>query len=656
MLLAEKDRALEESERRRGALAESEAALHRSEQRLRRLFETASDWYWEHDTDGRLTFVSPQFEVVTGIGLDAVLGKRLNELTNSSIEREAGMKVRAATQARQPFRDLIHSLCLADGRIMQITTSGIPMFEENGDFLGYCGMSKDYTAQLDAETALRDSEQQGKQLLEAAADYYWEHDTQHRYVYVSPHFETLTGIPASAVLGKRLMEVPGVSVDPEMGRLGVLAMKARQPFRDMVYSRKSPDGRIRWFKVSGAPGVDHHGNFKGYRGIGAEITAHVETEAAARLAQQRLHEAVAHVSQAVVVYDAADCAIAFNQAFTDLHRAPDVGQGRYYENTPVRQGASFHELAKWQLQTGFYAAGPDDAPIDMPALLAQYQNASEHTYHVRDGRWMMVVYRLLPGEGKVGLWTDVTAIKRAEHQRRELEQQLHHSQRLEALGTLAGGVAHEINNALVPVLALTKMVALKLPEGSRERQNLRTVTEAAERSRDLVSQILAFSRKEPQRSERFDLADVTRRALRMMRASLPATIRVEETISAVPMISGDPNQLHQVLVNLMTNAAHAIDEAMGTITVRLALDPGAFRLRLSVADNGCGMDDATKARIFEPFFTTKDVRKGTGLGLSVAHGIISEHGGQVEVESTPGAGSCFTILLPASTEETEKAS
>src|SRR6185312_3195836 len=278
----------------------------------------------------------------------------------------------------------------------------------------------------------------------------------------------------------------------------------------------------------------------------------------------------------VVVYDADKRAVAFNQAFTDLHRAPDVGQARYYENTPVRQGVSFEDLAKWQLQTGFYTGGTDDARVELQHLVEQYEKAAERTYHVRDHRWMMVAYHRLPGEGRVGLWTDFTAIKQTEQQRRDLEQQLYHSQRLEALGTLAGGVAHEINNALVPVLALSKMVAVKLPEGSRERQNLHTIADAAQRSRDLVAQILAFSRKEAQRRESFDLADVARRTLRMMRASLPATIRVEETISPVPMMSGDPNQLHQVLVNLMTNAAHAIGDTMGTITVRLATEGTAL--------------------------------------------------------------------------------
>ena len=150
-----------------------------------------------------------------------------------------------------------------------------------------------------------------------------------------------------------------------------------------------------------------------------------------------------------------------------------------------------------------------------------------------------------------------------------LQAQLQHSQRLEALGTLAGGIAHEINNALVPVIALTTLVARKLPADSRERRNLETVLGGAERSRDLLKRILSFSRKEEQRQERFDLAVVLRDALGMMRASLPATIRLEQDIVPEAPFDGDPTQLHQAIINLVTNAAQAIGEAMGLIKVRL---------------------------------------------------------------------------------------
>jgi signal transduction histidine kinase len=219
---------------------------------------------------------------------------------------------------------------------------------------------------------------------------------------------------------------------------------------------------------------------------------------------------------------------------------------------------------------------------------------------------------------------------------------------------LAGGIAHEINNALVPIVALTKLVISKLPEESRERRNLETVVVGAERSRDLVKQILAFSRKEDaqRRGEAVDLGTLLHDALRMMRASLPATIRIEQTVAPISRVRGDPSQLHQVIVNLVTNAAQAIGDALGAILVRLGPAADDGHVCLSVADTGCGMSEETKARVFEPFFTTKDVGKGTGLGLSVVHGIVKEHGGSITVDSAPGRGTSFEILLPAETAQT----
>ncbi len=245
-----------------------------------------------------------------------------------------------------------------------------------------------------------------------------------------------------------------------------------------------------------------------------------------------------------------------------------------------------------------YAAGPNERSVEVAALIAHHQTEEEQTFHLHDGRWMLVVHRRLPGGGRVGLWTDVTAVKRAETDGRQLEDQLHHSQRLEALGTLAGGIAHEINNALVPVLALAKMMAKKAPADSRERRNLDVVTNAAERSRDLVAQILAFSRKgEPQRRELVDVGTVVRKAIRFLQATLPASIRIEESIDPVPPLEADAAKLRQVLVNLLNNAAQAIGESMGTISVRLAPATDSEHLLLSVADTGCGMDEATKGRI-----------------------------------------------------------
>jgi PAS domain S-box-containing protein len=615
-------------------------------ERYRRFFAIASDWFWETDGKYRFTYVSPNILAATGLPISHYLGRRASETAGVTIEPEMAQKAIAAHKAKTSYSDFRYSRKLADGRLIWLSSSASPIFGDDGAFLGYCGITRVITPQVEWEQTLREREQQARHLFEVAADYYWEMNDRYRYTHVAPAFEQRLELSPGELIGRRLNEIAGISVDPDMGKMVLSCYKEKQPFRDFVYSRKFPDGRVKWFKASGTP-YDDKGVFKGYRGVGAEITARVEAEAAARLAQHQLHDAVAYVSQAFVLYDAAGRAVAYNQAFTDLHVAPGG-------KSPVCQGASFREIAEWQLATGFYANSPDDASIGLETLLERYEAEGEQSYRLRDGRWMMVVYRRLPGDGKAGLWTDITALKRAEVERRMLEAQLHHSQRLEALGTLAGGAAHEINNALVPVIALTKLVAGRLPEDSRDRRNLGTVLVGAERSRELVKQILAFSHKESEEQQppqRVDVAAVLRDALKLMRATVPTSISLQEQIAPAPPIAGDPNKLHQVIVNLVTNAAHAIGADHGTITVGLRLEAESGAVRFWVADSGCGMDEATRARIFEPFFTTKEVGKGTGLGLSVVHGIIKNHGGRIEVESAPGRGSRFDIVLPVQAAE-----
>jgi signal transduction histidine kinase len=247
---------------------------------------------------------------------------------------------------------------------------------------------------------------------------------------------------------------------------------------------------------------------------------------------------------------------------------------------------------------------------------------------------------------------EVAELRASELRQKETERQLLHSQKLEAIGTLAGGIAHELNNALVPVLALTKITARRLPEESRERANLDTVHQGAERMRDLVRQILAFGRKETSEPVFFDLRAVVRDTLSLMRSTLPATVEIVEHLARLPRLYGDPGQIHQAIVNLVTNAAQAIGTKHGRITITLetaAGDPLGASIDaavLSIEDNGSGMDAATAARIFEPFFTTKPVGDGTGLGLSVVHGIVAGHHGRIEVKSELGAGARFEIYLP----------
>jgi PAS domain S-box-containing protein len=769
------------------AEVEAERALRECDRRFRRLLETASDWLWQTDANGRLVDVSPGFEAHYGVPVAEFVGLGLIEHASARIDPTMAQVASTAIAAREPFRDILYSHEFAGGRIVWFKSSAIPIFDTDAAFCGYWGVSKDVTAEIEADLELRASEQQFRQALDATADYYWEQDSQYRYTHFSPGYEQLLGIPAADSLGRRLSDSPEISIDPEMGKMVLRAMKAKRPYRDYIYARKMADGRKRWFRSSAAPIFDRNGVFEGYRGASSEITQQVEAEALGRLAQLRLNEAAIHMIQPIVVYDAEGRVAAFNQAFTDLHQAPNI-------NTPVSRDASYRDLAEWQLRVGFHARDDDAEVIDIDRLLEHYHDGCEHTYHLRNDRWMLVIYRRLPGEGRVGLWSDVTVIKHAEavlrrgqshlaqaqrisgvgsavhdlitgidewsdelyrilglepgsvtpsfatylrfvheedravliarqaavrrgeanrlpgyrivrpdggvrvvqpemaildgevgrtkqlfitfrdvtelraaeERQRELERQLRHAQKLDALGTLAGGVAHDLNNTLVPVLALSKLVMRRLPAESREHANLETIHRAGERARDLVRQILAFCRKEAPTRQRIDLAALLRESLGMVRAGLPSTIRIDEAIDEVPPLLGEPGPLHQVLLNLVVNAGQAIGGAMGTLSVTLvagrhALPTGTGvdvvlpAVRLSVSDTGCGMDAATIQRIFEPFFTTKPVGEGTGLGLSVVHGIIAQHGGRIEVESRIGAGTRFDVYLPIHGDEAGEA-
>jgi two-component system cell cycle sensor histidine kinase/response regulator CckA len=224
-----------------------------------------------------------------------------------------------------------------------------------------------------------------------------------------------------------------------------------------------------------------------------------------------------------------------------------------------------------------------------------------------------------------------------------------HSQKLEALGTLAGGIAHDLNNALVPIMALSKITARQVSPGSKAEENLDTIFRASQQARDMVKRVLAFSRNDLTAHENICLNDVVADALKLLQATISPMIEIETSLIEAPPIRGDASQIHQVLTNLVSNAAAAIGNRQGRITITLDLVTGAIcptELRLSVADTGAGIDIATQSRIFQPFFTTKGVGEGTGLGLSVVHGIVLAHNGHIDFKSEPGKGTRFDIYFP----------
>ncbi len=248
-----------------------------------------------------------------------------------------------------------------------------------------------------------------------------------------------------------------------------------------------------------------------------------------------------------------------------------------------------------------------------------------------------------------------------ETERRSLEQQLRHSQRLETVGTMAGGIAHELNNILLPIILYTEMAIEDVPRDTKSIDNMERVLNAAKRAKALVGQVLTFSRKMTNdETVPVDLSEIVQESADLVRTSLPPAATLEvRTAADCPSILGDSSLLGQLVLNLLTNAIQALTDGAGTVQVtldvteantRLAAGHPALRghklVRLAVRDSGHGMDRNTKSRIFEPFFTTRTVGKGTGLGLSVVHGIVNDLNGAIEVESALESGSTFSVYFP----------
>ena len=262
--------------------------------------------------------------------------------------------------------------------------------------------------------------------------------------------------------------------------------------------------------------------------------------------------------------------------------------------------------------------------------------------------------------------TDISRIKDLEKESLRIQAQLQQAQKMEAIGTLAGGIAHDFNNILSAVIGYTEIALADVPGNSSQHQNLQEVLKAGNRARDLVKQILTFSRQTEQELKPVQINQIVRETLKLLRASLPTTVTIAQQIESDSAVLADPTQIHQVIMNLCTNAAHALRDNGGQLKIDLSdvmldgsfieqhpyLSPGGF-IKLSIADDGHGMEKSILDRIFDPFFTTKERGEGTGMGLAVVLGIIKSHGGTITVDSEVGKGSVFDVFLPVIKREVD---
>ena len=636
----------------RQALAQGETTLRElreSEARFRDVAEVAAELFWETDTNHRLVSITGDRRGLLdcdGMPLDPPLGRTRWEIAGVDPETDASWRAhKTDLDARCSFRQFRYSCRAAHGAQFHFAVSGKPIFDEAGRFAGYRGTSSIENEIIAAQARARRAETLLRDAVSSISEGFVIFDEDDRLFLCNEAYLSLYPLSASAMVpGARFEEIlrgglnTGRYPDAKGQEEEWLAERIRLhrepgPPRERLLS----DGR--WVLIT-----ERRMPNGGTAGLRIDITALKKIQAS-------LHESQAQLNEAQRVSNT-------GSAVRDFSTGTIVWSDQLYRIFGIAREAGLPNF-----ETIRSLIHPEDRERATSAIKAAVSGKDSPSLEYRivrpDGtvRWVRREAKIsLADDGSPLLLTstyqDVTEQRLAERREAELETQLRHSQRLEALGTLAGGIAHDLNNTLVPILALSKLALRLLPPDSPVRNDMATVVAASGRARDLVRQILAFSRKQELDKREIDLRAVLGEALAMLRASLPATMRLVERLDAVPPIFGDAGQLQQVLVNLVTNAAHAIGGRPGTVTVTLAplaAAPGAARplLRLAVADTGCGIEAAHLERIFEPFFTTKSVNEGTGLGLALVHGIVTGHDGKIEVRSRPGEGSEFVILLPA---------
>ncbi len=348
----------------------------------------------------------------------------------------------------------------------------------------------------------------------------------------------------------------------------------------------------------------------------------------------------------------------------------DTGEVYFSSRWYTMLGYEPYELPQ-EFETWKSLLHPDDLESSERTVLQHLELAEpfeiEFRMRAKDGQWRWILDRgktvQKDEHGKairmLGTHMDIT-------ERKKMEEQIRRAQRMESIGNLAGGIAHDFNNLLFPIVGISEMLLQDLPPGGIERENVEEIYKAGRRGSDLVKQILAFSRRSDHKMLPVRIQHILQEVAKLCRATIPSNIEIIRDIqSDCGMVTVDPAQIHQVAMNLVTNAYHAVEGAGGKISIKLAeielkpadvektsLEPGRYA-ELTVSDTGCGIDPNISDKIFEPYFTTKETGKGTGLGLAVVYGIVKEHSGDVKVFSEPGKGARFSVYLPIGNGQAE---
>jgi PAS domain S-box-containing protein len=508
-----------------------------------------------------------------------------------------------------------------------------------------------------ATQALRDSDDRYRSVVAAMAEGVVLLDASGLIVACNASAERILGVASNQILGRSLENPQWSSIRDDGSPFpagefpAIVALRTGRPSSDVVLGIKRPDGPLTWLSINAHPLI-RKGEATPYASVATftDITARRRTEEALRRSEELYRSMVQHAVPG------------FSRSTTD---------GRVLAANPALVEmlgyASEEEVLKLDIARDVYVD-----PVERERFYERYRSAdrvegAELRWRRKDGRTITVRISGRPFRDEDGTLQGFEMLVEDVTERRLLEEQLRQSQKMDAVGQLAGGISHDFNNLLTAIIASAELIARELPDDSPLHGDVETVHDAALRGAQLTGKLLAFGRQQPVEVRAVSLGELVGDFARMARRVVPEDVQVTVTVdSPDTTIIGDPGALEQILMNLVTNARDAMPGG-GTLTLevrRTQLDPeraAAYgetdprdHIVMSVSDTGTGMDAETRRHIFEPFFTTKPAGRGTGLGMAMVYGLTRQHGGHVEVASEPGAGTTVRIVLPAAAADTTR--
>ena len=584
-----------------------------------------------------------------GYARDELVGADTRKL---HVDDESYARFRAVSEADLDAGSGFHAeyrLRRRDGTIMATENTVTPIDESLGWKHGVVSIVRDVTRRKRAEAALRASESRLQTLIDTIPDLVWLKDVEGVYLTCNPVFERFFGASRDEIVGHTDYDFVARGLADafrENDRLALAADGPRLNEESLVFAA---DGYRGTFETIKTPMRDGAGAVIGVLGIARDVTARQRTEEDLRRSRELLAITGRLAGVGGWSYDVTADTVFWTENLKDIL---GVGAGYAPRREDVFGFPYFAAEDRPGLQEGFRRALEECVPFE-----------TERPFRTADGRERIGQLVCRP-ESRDGGCTRLFGILRDVTDQRALEARFLQAQKMEAVGRLAGGLAHDYNNMLGVILGNAELLLDELPPDAQVREHVAEIRRAGQRSAGLTRQLLAFSRQPADKPVVLDLNEAVGSILRMLGRLLGEDVGLVWEPAPEPVrVTLDPGQLDQVLVNLVVNARDAIGAGGGTITLRARpvavvpgrpaplpdLEPGRW-VRLDVADDGSGLDAATRERIFEPFFTTKGEGKGTGLGLPTVYGIVTGNGGLVDVESEPGAGSTFRIYLPAAAE------